>query len=117
VVRFGKPEYESIATYKLAGAFFAFPITLAVYTYLAWRWAGPAAALATALLAPLLGFATIVWHAAWKRFGEDVRVFTRVLFRRKTAARLAEMRAHLAGEFDAIDAEIDGDLELARPAS
>jgi glycerol-3-phosphate O-acyltransferase / dihydroxyacetone phosphate acyltransferase len=117
VVRFAKPEYESIATYKLAGAFFVFPLTLAIYAYLAWRWAGPAAALATALLAPLLGFATLAWYAAWKRFGEDVRLFTRVLFRRETAARLAEMRAQLAAEFDAIDAEIDRDLEPARPSS
>jgi hypothetical protein len=94
-----------------------FPLTLAIYAYLAWRWAGPAAALATALLAPLMGFAPLAWYAAWKRFGEDVRLFTRVLFRRETAARLAEMRAQLAAEFDAIDAEIDRDLEPARPSS
>jgi glycerol-3-phosphate O-acyltransferase / dihydroxyacetone phosphate acyltransferase len=107
VVRFVKPEYESIATYKLAGGMFAFPITLAVYVYLAWHWAGAAAGVATALVAPLLGFITLGWYAAWKRFGEDVRLFTRTLFRRKTTARLAEMRGELAREFDAVDSEID----------
>jgi 1-acyl-sn-glycerol-3-phosphate acyltransferase len=117
VVRFVKPEYESIATYKLAGGFCAFPLTLAVYTYLAWRWAGPAAALATALIAPLLGFATLAWYAAWKRFGEDMRLFSRVLFRRQTAGRLADVRAQLAREFDAIDAEIERDLQPAQPGS
>ena len=115
VVRFAKPEYESVATYKLAGGFFAFPLTLAVYVYLAWHWAGAVAALATAVLAPLLGFIALGWSAAWKRFGEDVRLFTRVLFRREAAARLAEKRAELAREFDAIDGEIDRDLQPAEP--
>ena len=105
VVRWVKPEYESIATYKLVGAFFAFPIALALYVFIAWRFGGPFAALATAVGAPLLGFAALGWYAALKRFGEDVRLFIRVLFRRKTAARLADLRAQLVGEFDAIDAE------------
>ena len=117
VVRFAQPEYESVATYKLAGGFFAFPLTLAVFVYLAWHWAGVVAALATAVLVPLLGFITLGWNAAWQRFGEDVRLFARVLLRRKAAARLAELRAELAREFDAIDGEIDRDLQPAQPGT
>jgi hypothetical protein len=105
VVRLVKPEYEAIATYKLVGAFFAFPIALALYVFLAWRFGGPFVALAIAIGAPLLGFAALGWYAAVKRFGEDVRLFIRVLFRRKTAARLADLRAQLVREFDGIDAE------------
>ncbi len=107
VVRIVKPEHEAIATYKLIGGFFAFPLFLAVYTYVAWRLAGPAAALTTLLVAPLLGLVTLAWHSAWLRFGEDVRLFVRVLFRKKTAHRLADLRAQLAREFDAIDADME----------
>ena len=62
-------------------------------------------ALATAIGGPLLGFAALGWYAAVQRFGEDVGLFVRVLFRRKTAARLGDLRAQLVREFDAIDAE------------
>ena len=111
VVRFVQPEPESIATYKLAGGFFAFPLTLSAYVYAGWRLAGGRAAIATALLAPLLGFVALAWHEGWHRFGEDVRLFWRVLMRRKTADRLADLRAHLVREFDHID------QALAEPAA
>jgi 1-acyl-sn-glycerol-3-phosphate acyltransferase len=98
-------EFESIATFKLSIGFFVFPLALALYAFFAWKLAGPVAAAAIALILPLLGMVTLAWHERWGRVHEDVRLFLRVLSRRRAADRLALYRQSLTREFDAIRAE------------
>ena len=97
---------EAVATYKLATGFFAFPLFLVLYLYIAWRLAGPVAALATGIILPLLGFVALAWRERWSRVREDVRLFVRALTRPRTRERLAQYREQLAHEFDAIEAEL-----------
>jgi 1-acyl-sn-glycerol-3-phosphate acyltransferase len=99
-------EFESIATWKLAVGFFAFPLTLAAYVYLGWRIGGMTAAVALAVVLPLLGFAALAWQERWERVREDARLFLRVLSSPRTAQRLAQYRQSLSAEFDAIQREL-----------
>jgi len=100
VIRMTKPELEVIATYKLATAFFAVPITCVVMAAIAGLALGPLAALAAALLALLTGLAAIHIYERWRRVREDVRVFLRALRSRSGPGRLAAQRTALATEFD-----------------
>jgi glycerol-3-phosphate O-acyltransferase / dihydroxyacetone phosphate acyltransferase len=95
-----RPEHEVIATYKLATAFLMVPATVLSCAVVAGVLAGPRAALAAALLAPVIGFITLVWHDRLKRMREDATLFFRVLLRRDHRERLARDRAALTREFD-----------------
>ena len=97
-----KLEVEAVATYKLATGFFIWPLFVALYAYSAWRLGGVKAALATAVIAPALGFIALAWRERWDRFREDARLFFRVLSRRDVAQRLAEDRAALTSAFDGV---------------
>ncbi len=99
-------EFESIATYKLAMGFFAFPLTLAGYVFLAWKLGGAAAATAAAIGLPLLGLVALAWRERWERVREDGQLFLRVLSRRRAAAGLAKYRHSLTGEFDEIQQKL-----------
>lgn len=112
-VRLIRPEQESVATYKLATGFFAFPLLLAIYIYVAWRLGGPMAALLVGLGAPILGFIALAWRERWTRVREDVRLFLRAMTRPRTRERLAQYREQLVREFEAIEAEM---TESARSA-
>ena len=105
-VHFIRPEHESVATYKLASAIFAFPIMLAIYIALAWNWWGARAALALALALPLAGLVALAWRERWARVREDLSLFARAVFRRRTRSRLAHYRESLVKEFDAIAADM-----------
>ncbi len=97
-----RPDYETIATYKLATSFFTAPLTIALCAFLAWRTAGVWAAIAALVLVPLLGLVAIAWHERWRRVREDVVVFWRALRHRRGPDRLASLRALLTAEFDAL---------------
>ena len=115
-----RPEFEAIATYKLATSFVVVPLTLAFVGTLAWWIAGPWIALAAVVTATLCGLAAIAWRERRERVREDVRVFFRVLRNRRGADRLASVRASLVAEFDEIlalmDAEPDPVATPAQPA-
>jgi len=111
VVALVKPEFEAIATYKLATGFFAVPVTCMIAAGIAgWRVAPWGAALA-GVGALLLGFAALAWHERWRRVREDARVFLRALRDRRAVDRMAELRAELASEFDQVL------MQLAEPPS
>jgi hypothetical protein len=57
---------------------------------------------AAAAAAFLLGLVAIAWHERWRRVREDTVLFIQVLRRPRMAAALAERRARLAREFDAV---------------
>jgi glycerol-3-phosphate O-acyltransferase/dihydroxyacetone phosphate acyltransferase len=95
-----RPEFEAVATYKLATGFLAVPLTLVLAIVAGALLAGWQGALIAALGVPLCGFAALAWHARWSRFREDATLFLRVLARRDHQDRLAHERARLAAEFD-----------------
>jgi glycerol-3-phosphate O-acyltransferase / dihydroxyacetone phosphate acyltransferase len=97
-----KPDFEAIATWKLTTAFFTVPLTLATLSFVVWRFAGPVAAALAIPAAFLTGFAAIDLYERWHRVREDVRVFVRALTHPRGPDRLAQLRAALASEFDAI---------------
>ena len=102
VLRFVKPEFEAIATYKIATGFFAVPLTCIIAAGLVWAVAGGWPALVTVLAVPLAGLAAIAWWERWRRVREDALVFLRALTRRGTVDRLAGLRSQLVTEFDRI---------------
>jgi glycerol-3-phosphate O-acyltransferase/dihydroxyacetone phosphate acyltransferase len=111
VVRMMRPEYESIATFKLATGFFIFPILLALYIYIAWKIGGPAIALLAAVVLPLLGFIALAWRERWARVREDSVLFTRAVTRPRTTERLAAYRTQLVRMFESVDLEAQGTAE------
>ncbi|HSJ30404.1 MAG TPA: 1-acyl-sn-glycerol-3-phosphate acyltransferase [Longimicrobiales bacterium] len=109
-LRLVRPDYEAVATYKLATAFIAVPLTMLVaITAGAWL-DGVRGALVAAVVVPLCGFAALAWRDRWSRFREDAQLFLRVLSRRDHQERLARDRAALAAEFDEL-VEVSGALE------
>ncbi|HSJ10459.1 MAG TPA: 1-acyl-sn-glycerol-3-phosphate acyltransferase [Longimicrobiales bacterium] len=112
-LRMARPDFEGIATYKLATGFLMVPLTVALGIVVAgvfWGWRG---AVAAALLVPLSGFAALVWHGRWQAVRQDATLFFRVLFRRDHRDRLAAERARLTAEFDELVRE-SGVLEASR---
>jgi len=95
-------EPDTVATYKLATGFLAVPLTLLVVGGVAGAIAGVWAGVAAAAAAFLLGLVAIAWHERWRRVREDTVLFIQVLRRPRMAAALAERRARLAREFDAV---------------
>jgi glycerol-3-phosphate O-acyltransferase / dihydroxyacetone phosphate acyltransferase len=102
VVALVKPDFEAIATYKLATGFFAVPITLIAVTMLAWHSGGPIPGIAALIATPITGLAAIAIFERWTRVHEDVRVFFRAMTHRRGKDRLATLRSSLAAEFDEI---------------
>lgn len=101
-LRVVRPEYEAIATYKLATGCAAVPITIALALVVGALIAGWKGALLAAVLVPLSGLFAIAWHDRWQQVREDARLFFRVLFRTDHRQRLARDRAALVEEFDAV---------------
>lgn len=109
-LRIVKPDYEGIATYKLATAFIAVPLTMLVALVTGAWIDGLRGALLAAVLVPACGFAALAWHERRTRFREDAQIFFRVLSRRDHRDRLARDRAALAAEFDQL-VEVSGALQ------
>lgn len=95
-------ESDTIATYKLATGFVAVPVTLLLVGILAGILAGVWAGFAAAALAFLLGLVAIAWHDRWRRVREDTLLFIQVLRRPRMARALADRRARLMRDFDAV---------------
>jgi len=112
-VRMIRPEFEAIATYKLATGFFAVPVTIAVITVLAGWLGGPVVGLLAGIATILCGFATIRWRERWNRVREDARVFVRVLRNPRGVDRLAALRTSLVDQFD----DVLDDMERDDPDS
>ena len=109
-LRLVKPEYEAVATYKLATAFIAVPITMLLAIVAGALIDGARGALLAAVLVPGCGFAALAWHDRWTRFREDAQLFFRVLSRRDHQDRLSRDRNALAAEFDEL-VEVSGALQ------
>jgi glycerol-3-phosphate O-acyltransferase / dihydroxyacetone phosphate acyltransferase len=101
-LRLVKPDFESIATYKLATAFLMVPLTVIAGVAAGALLGGLGGAALAAVLVPLAGFAALALHDRWTRVREDVGLFLRVRFRRDTQDRLARDRRALVAEIDAL---------------
>ena len=102
------PAYESVATYKLAASFFTVPATVAVAGLVGFLAGGPSAALALAVLVPLLGWIALAWGERWGRFREDVGLFLRVIARGRFRERLSGERKALTADFDEVLRRMQG---------
>jgi 1-acyl-sn-glycerol-3-phosphate acyltransferase len=102
VVRRARPVHEAIATWKLLAALAAFgawyALALAALGLAGGRWWLAAGAVGL----PLLGVAALAWTGRWQRVRDDARLFVRVVLHPRGRDRLAEDRARLAAEFDAV---------------
>ena len=109
-LRLVRPEYEAVATYKLATAFIAVPLTMLIAITTGALIDGARGALVAAVAVPLCGFAALAWHERWTRFREDAQLFFRVLSRSDHQERLARDRAAIAAEFDDL-VDVSGALQ------
>ena len=101
IVRLAKPESQGVATFKLVGAIVAFCLWYVAALLMAGWWLGPAVALASAILLPVLGFAALYWTGRFDRDREEVLLFLRAL-RGGWQDRLAAYRYSLVNEFDRV---------------
>lgn len=101
-VRLVRPEYEALATIKLATAFIAFPLTYAAWLGLAWSMGGLRILVGAALVLPLVGAVALGWRDRWGRVTEDVGIFWRSIRRRGLLREVTARRQRLVGEFDAV---------------
>ncbi|MCI0434034.1 MAG: 1-acyl-sn-glycerol-3-phosphate acyltransferase [Gemmatimonadetes bacterium] len=116
VLRFVKPQFEAVATYKIATGCFVVPVTWLVIAGIIWRLAGPGLGVLALIALPLLGLAAIAWWERWRRVREDARVFVRALTHRGSVDRMASLRAQLAAEFDRILEEAPAIRAPAEPS-
>lgn len=101
-----RPKYEAVSTYKLVAGVLLMPLVLAGWCFLAWYLWGWWAVLATAIVAPLLGFVSLAWLKRWRRAAEEIRLFLRVGRSRKSRGRMARYRTALVDEFDRVRAHM-----------
>ncbi|HSJ15728.1 MAG TPA: 1-acyl-sn-glycerol-3-phosphate acyltransferase [Longimicrobiales bacterium] len=101
-----RPDFEAVATFKLATGFVAVPLTLLLIGVIAGLLGGWAAGTLAALAAFGLGLLAIGWHERWRRVREDARLFRQVLRRPRMADALAIRRAELADDFDRVVARM-----------
>ncbi|MCK5651642.1 MAG: 1-acyl-sn-glycerol-3-phosphate acyltransferase, partial [Gemmatimonadetes bacterium] len=99
-------EYETIATFKLAGAMMATLLYLALWVGALWLTAGLRIAIAVLVAFPTVGIVAIAWRERWARVREDVALFLRVLRSPGARDRLAKERKELVAEFDQIAVEL-----------
>ena len=100
VARRVRPTPDLEATVKLLGAFVLYPLWLAGLALFALLQAGLGPALATLLLAPLLGLGALQLAAHRERFRDDVLVFFRLGRRTSVKALLARHRDELAAHIE-----------------
>jgi 1-acyl-sn-glycerol-3-phosphate acyltransferase len=99
-------EYETIATYKLAGAIMAALLYLALWVGALWITTGWRVGTSILVALPTVGIIAIAWRERWARVREDVALFIRVLRSPGARDRLAKERKELVAEFDRIAVEL-----------
>jgi 1-acyl-sn-glycerol-3-phosphate acyltransferase len=93
-------EESGVATYKLGLAMLLLPLTLLIWSALAYAQFGGWGVLAALLLLPLLGLLLHRWSARWYRVAQDARLFLNVTRHPRTRHELSEQRIELVREFD-----------------
>jgi hypothetical protein len=83
---------DQVATYKLFGAVLLFPLTWIAEALLAARWLGWWAAPVTLLLAPLAGWAALLFHETHTTFWREAWAYLLLRTRRRVADQLRACR-------------------------
>jgi glycerol-3-phosphate O-acyltransferase/dihydroxyacetone phosphate acyltransferase len=89
---------DQIATYKLFGAVLLFPLTWIAEAVLAGRWLGWWAAPIVLLLAPLAGWAALLFHETHTTFWKEAWAYLLLRTRRRVADQLRECRERVLKE-------------------
>ncbi|HYU34261.1 MAG TPA: lysophospholipid acyltransferase family protein [Thermoanaerobaculia bacterium] len=89
---------DQIATYKLFGAVLLFPLTWIAEALLAARWLGWWAAPLVLLLAPLAGWAALLFHETHTAFWREAWAYLLLRTRRRVAEQLRACRETLLEE-------------------
>jgi len=95
-----KVEESGIATYKLGLSILLVPITLLVWSIIAYINFGLRGLLVALVVLPLTGIVLHRWSGRWGRVQQDARLFGKVAAHPRTRQKLAEQRAALVREFD-----------------
>ncbi len=98
-----RPAYEAVASFKLATALLAFPVTYIVYLAAAWWVADWTGLVVAAVLLPLAGLVALRWRDRWRTVREDARVFWRSTRRRSLRDQIVSKRQALVMEFEAVN--------------
>lgn len=83
---------DQVATYKLFGAVLFFPLTWITESVLAGRWLGWWAVPLTLLLAPLAGWAALLFHETHNAFWREAWAYLLLRTRRRVAEQLRTCR-------------------------
>ncbi|HSG81196.1 MAG TPA: 1-acyl-sn-glycerol-3-phosphate acyltransferase [Gemmatimonadota bacterium] len=103
-ISFYRPQFEAMATLKLASALVAFPFAFAIWLAVAW-WAGGLGGMFVAAVAlPLLGVVAVRWRDRWSRVREDARIFFNVIRKKTQRDELVRERKTLVQEFESVAA-------------
>jgi hypothetical protein len=117
VVRWLRPETDLMATYKLAAGAVLYPLCWAAELAAGVRIAGPLfAAVFAGSLVPA-GFVALAWHERLARVRRDAWRFIRFLGNRDLHRHLAERRAALVQELEALAALVPDEVLGRRPGS
>ena len=100
-----RPEYEAVATYKLAGAVLAAPVVWLAHIALAAWLGGPIVAAVAAVATPMLGLVALAWHGVWRRAREDASLFGALFRGARARNRIAHDRAELVRAFEEVEAQ------------
>lgn len=99
-------EETGIATYKLGLSIILMPLTLIIWSVIAFKYFG-VLGLATALVVlPLLGIVLSRWGGRFDMIAQDARLFFNVAAHPQTRQKLAAERAELVREFDDVAQKI-----------
>ncbi len=93
-------EESGVATHKLGLSMLLMPLTLAIWSAIAYAQFGARGLLLALFLLPAVGWVLHRWAGRWDRVRQDVRLFLNVSVHPRTRQKLAEHRAELVREFD-----------------
>ncbi len=100
-----RPDFEAVATLKLATALLAFPVTYTLWLTIAWLIGGVWALFFVAIALPIAGAVALRWRDRWGMVREDARLFWRSVKRRDLREQLLGRRKTLVSEFDRLALE------------
>ena len=99
-------EETGIATYKLGLSIILMPLTLILWSVIAFRYFGVIGLVSALVGLPLLGILLSRWGGRFDKIAQDARLFFNVIAHPGTRQKLAAERAELVREFDDVAQKI-----------
>jgi hypothetical protein len=101
-----KVEETGIATYKLGLSIILMPLTLIIWSGIAFNSFGVRGLLVALVVLPLLGILLSRWGGRFDKIAQDARLFFRVIAHPGKQQELAAERGELVREFDDVAQKI-----------